>query len=165
MTKSASYFKKFGNAANLACDLFSLQERFDSAQTQEEKNTLNAVGQTLFDMCEWRRAHDTEQDGVKIYIGTKLWKLIEHSAERGYKYLNVDEIIWPSERSAFLELLNELNITELIFSDASSACMETLYFLTKNDWKIVGPVALTYIRRGNPKGTFGLHIKKVKKED
>lgn len=158
---TTNYFKKFGKAANLAHDLFSIQKALEAAKAQETKDAFLEVWKKLFEECEWRKAYVTDE----YWVGTKVWRLIENCArpERKFRFLTIDEIFFDNEISPFLSLLDELNITEFVFADNSTACLDNLTAFIYNGWKVAGVVEQTINRYGAPRKFSGLLIKKAKK--
>ncbi len=163
MTANTTYFKRFGNAASLACDLFNVRAFLEAAQSQETKDNLLEVWQKRFENCEWRKAYVNEEH----WVGTKVWRFLEKctDAERMFRYLTVDEILFDHEIAPFLSLLDELNITEFVFADNSTACVRNLTAFLDSGWKIAGTKVQTYKRHGEQRTVSGLLIKKAKKSN
>lgn len=160
MTKNANYFKRFGNAAELAYVLSTIEDGLNNASDELHKSLI-AVGETLFENCSWRKAFDDE--AARTWVGTMVFNLVQTAVERGFKYFTLDKILCEPWVVRFLALLDELNITEFVFADYSTACMENLIAFTNNGWRVAGTKEQTYYRHGEPRTVAGLRIVKAKK--
>lgn len=62
----------------------------------------------------------------------------QNSKREGYKYLVMNYIVWEVEREEVVNTLRESGIKTFIFSDSSTASMETMVYFIKAGFKVVG---------------------------